>query len=70
MNKKYISPIIFGFVAGVLMVVPVIKSLGCCLLLPVAAVFSLVLEQKANNDYTKLDIKKGVIFGLITGSPV
>jgi hypothetical protein len=67
MNKKYISPMIFGFVAGVLMVVPVIKSLGCCLLLPLAAFFSLMLEQKANNNYEKLDIKKGLIFGLITG---
>jgi len=66
-KNKYISPIIVGFVAGVLLVVPVIKSLGCCLLIPIAAFFSLALDQKANSDFSKLEIKKGVIFGLITG---
>lgn len=49
------------------MVVPVIKSLACCLLLPVAAFFSLMLDQKANSDFSRLDIKKGVLFGLVTG---
>ena len=67
MNKKYISPIIIGFVAGVLMVVPVIKSLGCCVLIPLAAFASLLLDQKANHNFSKLKIKKGVVFGLITG---
>ena len=67
LNKKYISPLVVGLGAGVLTIVPVIKSLGCCLLIPVAAFVSLMLEQKANNDYSKLEIKKGVVFGLITG---
>lgn len=58
---------IIGFVVGVLMIVPVIKSLSCCLLLPVAAFFSLMLDQKANSDYSQLVIKKGVLFGLVTG---
>ncbi|MCF6270101.1 MAG: hypothetical protein L3J41_10335 [Melioribacteraceae bacterium] len=67
LNKKYISPLVVGLGAGVLTIVPVIKSLGCCLLIPVAAFIALMLEQKANNDFSKLAIKKGVIFGLITG---
>ena len=67
LDKKYISPLVVGLGAGVLTVVPVIKSLGCCLLIPAAAIISLLLEQKANNDYSKLEIKKGVVFGLITG---
>ena len=67
LNKKYISPLVVGLGAGVLTIVPVIKSLGCCLLIPVAAYVALMLDQKANNDYSKLEIKKGVIFGLITG---
>jgi len=66
-NKKYISPLIVGLAAGVLLIVPVIKSLGCCLLIPVAAFISLMLEQKANSDFSKLEIKKGVLFGLVTG---
>ena len=66
-NKKYISPLVVGFAAGILSIVPVIKSLGCCLLIPVAAFIALMLEQKANSNFSKLEIKKGVIFGLITG---
>ena len=66
-NSKYISPLVLGFIAAVLTVVPLIKSLGCCLLIPIAAYLALMLDQKANSDYSKLEIKKGVIFGLITG---
>ena len=66
-NKKYISPLIVGFAAGVFSIVPVLKSLGCCLLIPLAAYIALLLDQKANSDFSKLEIKKGVVFGLITG---
>lgn len=66
-NSKYISPLVLGFIAAVFSVVPVIKSLGCCLLIPVAAYLALLLDQKANSDYSRLEIKKGVIFGLVTG---
>ncbi|MDA3861743.1 MAG: hypothetical protein PF445_10995 [Melioribacteraceae bacterium] len=66
-NKKFISPLVVGFAAGILSIVPVIKSLGCCLLIPVAAFLSLMLDQKANKNFSKLEIKKGVIFGLVTG---
>ena len=67
LNKKYIAPLIVGLAAGVLTIVPVIKTLGCCLIIPVAAFVALFLEQKASSDYSKLQIKKGVIFGLVTG---
>jgi uncharacterized membrane protein YfcA len=66
-NSKYISPLVLGFVAAVFMVVPVIKSLGCCLLIPIAAYLALMLDQKANSNYSKLELKKGVLFGLVTG---
>ncbi|MEN8193001.1 MAG: hypothetical protein ABFS12_09300 [Bacteroidota bacterium] len=65
--KKYLSPLIAGFGAGVLSIVPVAKSFGCCLIIPVAAFIALLLDQKANNDYSKIEIKKGLIFGLLTG---
>jgi len=65
--KKYLSPLIVGFGAGVLSIVPVAKSFGCCLIIPVAAFIALLLDQKANNNYSKLEIKQGVIFGLLTG---
>jgi len=67
LNKKYISPFVVGLGAGVLLIVPIIKGLACCLLIPAAAFLSLLLEQKASKDYSKLEIKKGVVFGLITG---
>jgi len=47
--------------------VPVAKSFGCCLIIPVAAFIALLLEQKANNDYSKIEIKQGLLFGLLTG---
>ena len=65
--KKYLSPLIVGFGAGVLSIVPVAKSFGCCLIIPVAAFISLLLDQKANNNYSIIEIKKGIIFGLLTG---
>ena len=65
--KKYLSPLIVGFGAGVLSIVPVAKSFGCCLIIPVAAFIALLLDQKANNNYSKIEIKKGLIFGLLTG---
>ncbi len=46
---------------------PVAKSFGCCLIIPVAAFIALLLEQKANNDYSKIEIKQGLLFGLLTG---
>ena len=67
LSRKYISPLVVGLAAGVLTIVPVIKSLGCCLIIPVAAFIALLLEQKANHDYSNLEIKKGLIFGVITG---
>jgi hypothetical protein len=66
-NKKYIAPLITGFAAGVLSVVPVLKSLGCCLMLPLAAYFSIYLDIKANGNHLNLTIQKGIVFGLITG---
>ena len=65
--KKYLSPLIVGFSAGVLSIVPVAKSFGCCLIIPIAAFIALLLDQKAKNDYSKIEIKKGLIFGLFTG---
>jgi len=65
--KKYISPLIFGFAAGVLQIVPVIKSFTCCLILPLAVFISLILDQKARKDYSRISMNKAVVFGLITG---
>jgi hypothetical protein len=65
--KKYLSPFVCGFGAGVLQIVPVTKSLACCLVIPVAAYLSLLLEQKAQNSTEIISAKKGLVFGLMTG---
>ena len=65
--KKYLSPFVCGFGAGVLQIVPIAKTFSCCFIMPLAAFFSLVLDQRANNNFETITIKKGVMFGLVTG---
>lgn len=65
--KKFISPVVCGFAAGVLQVVPLIKSFSCCLILPVAAFLSLILDQRAVKSTVKIPMTKALVFGLFTG---
>lgn len=65
--KKYISPFICGFGAGVLQIVPFVKSFSCCMILPLAVFTSLILDQRATKNFGRIDIKKAALFGLITG---
>lgn len=65
--KKYISPVVCGFAAGVLQVVPLIKSFSCCLILPAAAFFALLLDQKATKSTERIQMSKALLFGLYTG---
>lgn len=65
--KKYLSPIVCGFGAGVLMIAPLIKTFTCCLIIPAAALFSILLDQKANPTGEKITVQKGLVFGLLTG---
>jgi len=65
--KKYIATFVAGFGAAALQVLPGGKSLGCCLILPAAAFIALSLDQKANNDYSKIDFQKAMVFGVLTG---
>jgi len=59
--------LVAGFGAGVLHVVPLAKALTCCLIVPLAAVIAILLEQKANNITGDIELKRGVILGLFTG---
>ena len=65
--KKYFPYLVAGFGASVLSVVPVIKSFTCCLIIPAAAFFALILEQKANGRFQKIEMSKALIAGLLTG---
>lgn len=65
--KKYLPALVCGFGAGVIQVVPFLKSFSCCLVMPLAAFFALILEQKSTNSHNKIITKKAILFGLFTG---
>lgn len=65
--KKYLPSLVCGFSAGVLQIVPLVKSFSCCLVLPLAAFFALILEQKSTNNFDIISAKKAVMIGLFTG---
>lgn len=65
--KKYLPMLICGFGAGVISIIPYVKSLSCCLVIPLAAVLALILDQKAKNDYSKIPAGKAITSGICTG---
>ena len=65
--KKLLPAIVAGFGAGVLHVVPITKSLTCCLVVPLAAAAAILLEQKSQNSTGEIELKRGAILGLLTG---
>lgn len=65
--KKYLAALVCGFGAGVLQIVPFIKSFSCCFILPLAVFIALILDQRATNTLGKIAFKKGILFGLFTG---
>lgn len=65
--KKYLAALICGFGAGVLQIVPLVKSFSCCMILPLAAFISLLLDQRATRNFGKIPMKKALLFGLFTG---
>lgn len=67
MKNKFISPLVCGFGASVLTIVPGLKEIGCCLIIPFAGALSLLLYQKSNNDISAITSKQAAIFGLMTG---
>ena len=66
-SKKLFPPLVCGFGAAVLSTIPGLKSLGCCLVVPVAAWFSLILNEKINKVLPPVPIKNAFFFGLMTG---
>lgn len=65
--KKFLPSLVCGFGAGVLMIAPIIKVMSCCLIIPIAALLSVILDQKANPTGEKITIQKGLVLGLFTG---
>ena len=65
--KKYLPTLVCGFGAAVLSTVPGIKNFSCCLLVPGAAVFSILLDKKINHTDEKVTLGKAFGFGFLTG---
>lgn len=65
--KQFTAPLVCGFGAAVLSIVPGLKSIACCLLVPLAAIISLYLDQKINNLKEPVSYRKAITFGLLTG---
>ncbi|WP_337865828.1 DUF4199 family protein [Ignavibacterium sp.] len=65
--KKYLPAFITGFAAAVLSIVPGIKSFSCCLIVPGAVILALILDQKVNKNFERIQIGKAVMFGFMTG---
>lgn len=65
--KKYLSALVCGFGAGVLQIVPFLRSFSCCFIIPLAAFVSLILDQRATNSRGKISSKRALMFGIVTG---
>lgn len=65
--KKFLPSLVSGFGAGVLSVVPIIKTFACCLIIPAAATLSILLYQRAENVDEKIETGKAIFLGVFTG---
>ncbi len=66
-QNKYLPPLVCGFGAAVLTIVPGIKSFSCCMIVPLAGVLSIYLDHKINKTSLPVGIKSAIWFGFITG---
>ena len=66
-SNKYLPSLVCGFGAAVLVTIPGFRNLGCCLIVPLAAVISLFLHQKVNREESPISANESVKFGLLTG---
>lgn len=65
--KKYFPPLVAGFAAGVFLIVPVIKNLSCCVIIPFASYLALFLEMKSQSVIFEIKVSRGALIGLLTG---
>lgn len=65
--KRLLPAFVCGFGASVITTIPGLKSFGCCLIIPMAAYFSLMLDQKINRNMEIIRPSKATAFGLFTG---
>jgi len=67
MKNKYLPSLVTGFGAAVLISIPFIKHAGCCVIVPFAAVYALILDVKLNKAELPIRGSEAVLFGILTG---
>ncbi len=65
--KKLLPAIVAGMIIGIVEVIPLIKSLTCCILVPFAVYYALTLEVKGNKKSEPFTLGEGVRIGILTG---
>jgi hypothetical protein len=65
--KKYLPGLVCGFGAAVFLTIPGLKGLGCCLIVPVSSLLSVILFKRTDNSVLKIDAVTAVGFGFVTG---
>jgi hypothetical protein len=67
MQNKYLPSLVTGFCAAVLISIPLIKSIGCCIIVPFAAVYALILDIKLNHAEIPIKSSEALFSGIFTG---
>jgi hypothetical protein len=67
MKNKYLPSLVTGFGAAVLISIPIVKNVGCCVIVPFAAVYALILDVKLNKAVLPIKGSEAVLFGILTG---
>jgi len=67
MKNKYLPTLVTGFVAAVLVSIPLVKHVGCCIVIPFAAVYALILDVKLNKAELPIKGIEAFVFGILTG---
>jgi hypothetical protein len=65
--KKYYPILIAGFIGGIASVIPIFKSLSCCLVIPIISVLALYFEMKSTSRNEPFKLKEGITIGFFTG---
>lgn len=67
MKNKYLPSLVTGFGAAVLVSVPWIRTVGCCIIIPFATLYALMLHIKLNGGELPIKTSMAILFGLMTG---
>ena len=67
MKNKYLPSLVTGFGAAGLVSIPLIIHVGCCVIIPFAAVYALILDIKLNKAELPIRGSEAFLFGLLTG---